>query len=161
MPTFDVPGATEAITLDGSCREKSWQSAFHSRPFADAKDSTTPHTDLRALADDSNLYLALDVADVDIEPAGDRVQLDIGLIHVVATPQGGTGPVGVKIASTSRDKAWTSEVAVPWSLLKRRTVPMRALRFDVNAGAPVHTLAWPDDGPGLLRFADKAGKPEP
>jgi hypothetical protein len=137
------------MVVDGKLLERSWPKAWRSPPFQDAKGSTAPHTELRVVADDANVYVALYVADVDIEASGDSVEVDVGAIHVVVTPRGGTAPPGVRVAADTDDavdnpndldEEWTGEIAIPRSLLAPGEVLVRATRTDVGHQEQPHTL---------------------
>jgi len=163
--TFSVPRAQGPITIDGKCGEKSWQTAFRSPAFIDAQGRRNPSTQLRATADDENLYIEVYVADIDIESKGDVVRLDVGPVHVELTPKGATAPAGVRTAvdtddtidnPTDDDEEWVNEVAIPWSLLGSHDVLVRAFRIDVGRVGPPHGLAWPRSAPALLKFDPKA-----
>jgi hypothetical protein len=156
-----VPRARGPITIDGKCGEKSWQFAFRSPPFEDATGGINPHAELRATADDANLYLEIYVADVDIESRGDIVKLDVGPLHVDLGPKGAVAPPGVRTAvdcddtvdnPKDNDEEWVNEVAVPWALLGSHEVAVRALRIDAGRGGPPHAMAWPRSAPMLLKF---------
>jgi hypothetical protein len=164
---FDVPRAGEPIIIDGKCGEKSWQISFRSPTFIDAQGRRNPTTQLRATADDENLYIEVYVADIDLESKGDVVKLDVGPVHVELTPKGATAPAGVRTAvdtddtvdnPNDDDEEWTNEVAIPWSLLGSHEVAVRALRIDVGRNKPAHALAWPPSAPALLRFDPKLGR---
>ena len=161
--TFDVPRTVDAIVIDGQCTEKSWKSAFLSPLFADSHGATAPFTKLLATADDDTLFLAVYVADIDIESKGDEVRLEVGPLHLVVTPKGGTAPPGVRLAVDTDDtiddprdydEEWVSEIAIPWSLLGTREVPVRAMRVDVGHGEPPHAMAWPPFAKAVLRFGN-------
>jgi hypothetical protein len=156
----------DAITIDGQPKERSWRSAFRSPVFSDARGKTSPYTELRATADEETLYLEIYVADVDIESAGDKVQVEVGPLQVVVTPKGGSGPPGVRVAtdtddtidkSDDLDEEWVSEVAIPWNLLHSHAVRVRAFRIDVGHGEPPHALAWPPKAAALLLFGGGGG----
>jgi hypothetical protein len=153
--TIDVPR--------GSGAANGWRNAYRSPKFADGQGRTAPHTELRATADDTNLYLLIYVADVDLESNGDKVELDVGPLHLVATPTGGTVPPGVKLNNETEgtidkpndlDEEWVSELSIPWSLLGSHEVRIHAERTDVGHGEPPHRLSWPPRR-SVLRFADR------
>jgi hypothetical protein len=163
---FPVPRARGPIQIDGQCREESWQFAFRSPPFEDANRNINPHAELRATADDDNLYVEVYVADIDIESKGDIVKLEVGPLHFDLMPRGTTAPAGVRTAIDcddtidnpgDNDEEWVYELAIPWSMLGTREVPIRALRIDVGRGGPPHAMAWPRSEPTVLRFDSKAG----
>jgi hypothetical protein len=152
------------MTIDGKCGEKSWQFAFRSPPFEDARGSINPHAELRATADDQNLYVEVYVADIDMESKGDVVKLDVGPVHVDLGPKGATAPPGVRTAvdsddtvdnPTDNDEEWVNEIAIPWSMLGGHEVAVRAFRVDVGREGPPHAMAWPARGPALLRYESK------
>lgn len=160
-----IPRAQGPIVIDGKCcAEQGWQDSFRSPLFEDSLGRTAPFTQLRAAADDDNLYVEVYVADIDIRSKGDVVKLTVGPLLVELTPKGAKAPPGVRTAvdtddtiddPTSKDEEWVNEVAIPWSLLGTHEVPVRAFRVDVGAGGPPHALAWPRNGPALFQF--KAG----
>lgn len=152
------------MTIDGHCREPSWRSAFRSPPFVDAAGDSSPYTELRAVADDTYLYVEVFVADHDIESAGDRIELSVGPLRLTLRPKGTVLPAGIQSGMetddtidnpSDLDEEWVNELAIPWSLLGSREVPVRALRIDATQGRPPHALAWPAASPALLRL--KAG----
>jgi hypothetical protein len=158
---FAIPRAREAIVVDGKCGEESWQTAFRSPSFIDAQGRRNPSAQLRATADNDNLYIEVYVADIDIESAGDVIKLDVGPVQVELTPKGAKAPPGVRTAvdtddtidnAKDDDEEWINELAIPWSLLKSYDVPVRVLRIDVGRNGPSHAMAWPRNGLALLRF---------
>lgn len=163
--TFAIPRARGPIKIDGKCGDESWRYAFRSPPFVDSHGHATPHGELRATADDENLYLEVYAADVDIRSHGDVVKLDVGSIHVELTPVGATAPAGVRTAvdtddliddAKGNDEEWVNEVAIPWSLLGSHDVPVRAFRIDVGHNEPPHGMAWPRYAPAMLSFRPDA-----
>ncbi len=157
----------EPIVIDGKCGEKSWQTSFRSPTFIDAHGQRNPTTQLRATADDENLYIEVYVADIDLQSKGDVVKLDVGPIHIELTPKGATAPAGIRAAvdtddtvdnPNDDDEEWTNEVAIPWSLLPSHVVAVRALRIDVGRNKLPHALAWPRSAPALLRFVPKESR---
>jgi hypothetical protein len=152
----------DAIAVDGKPYEQSWKSAFRSPLFMDAHGRTTPFTQVFATADRDTLYLVIYAGDVDVR-SQDEVRADVGPVHIVATPRGGTAPAGVQVAVDTDatiddpghdDEEWVTEIAIPWALLGTREPSIRAFRIDVGRGEP-HALAWPRDGRASLRVVDR------
>lgn len=157
---FAVPRASEKIVVDGQCTEHSWTFAFRSPAFEDSLKHIAPHTELRATADDDNLYIEIYVADIDVE-SKDEIRLEVGPEHIVITPRGVTAPPGITGAvfcddtidnPKDSDEEWVSEVSIPWKMLGGHSALVRALRIDVGRGERPHALAWPPLAPALLKF---------
>jgi hypothetical protein len=158
---FQIPRTVDPIVIDGEGVERSWHNAFRSPPFKDSIGRISPHTELRAVADDDNLYLLVYVGDIDIRSQGDEVTVDVGSLRVVFTPTGGRGPEGVRVTGhtddtidkpSSLDEEWIGEAAIPWMLLGTRSPTVHAVRVDVGHDRPVHELAWPAGPPAILQF---------
>jgi len=165
---ISIPRADGPITIDGKCGERSWQHAFRSPAFEDADGGINPHAELRATADEENLYFEVYVGDIDIESNGDVVNLDVGPVHIELRPKSASAPAGVRTAvdcddtiddPKHMDEEWVNEVAIPWSLLGTHEVSVRAARVDVGANQAPHAMAWPRNAPALLRFDPTAAAP--
>ncbi len=150
-----VSAISGPIQIDGELGEDAWHAAFKSRPFEDARKVDRPFTELRAAADAATLYLAVYAADLDLRSDGDRIEVDVGPLHLTLTPAGGTAPQGVLRATDldgtldsprDDDEEWVSEVAIPRRLLPAGPIRVRALRIDAGREGRPHALAWPREG---------------
>jgi hypothetical protein len=162
---IELPRAEGPIVADGNLEEPSWPRAFRSAPFEDEQGGTTPHTELRATADDEALYLLIYVADDDLQSSGDRVRLEVGDLRFEFTPSQTVAPAGVQVGRDldgtldnpkDDDEEWITEIALPWALLRATEPAIRVVRTDVGRGHAPRTLVWPRRERAVLRFARRS-----
>jgi hypothetical protein len=176
---LEAPFAQVAPVIDGKLDEPAWLVPSASRPFVDAErpEAIIPHTEVRALWDAQNLYVAFYAADEDIRST-DYVGLVIGPSRWEIAPSGALRCArevdcsGVRAQADTDGKIdqpdpeaeeWTAELVIPWRVLGRDAAPaelqVNFVRRDQPKGSPVRQLVWTHACPlGTLRLARPPNK---
>jgi hypothetical protein len=113
------------IKIDGELDEPAWNARAHRGVFLDdTGHQARPYSEIRLLAGEHDLYVAVYAADEDIR-AADSFQLQLGALAVTVHPDGATEPKlaaaadvdGTVDKPSDDDEEWIVEFAVPYAQL--------------------------------------------